>query len=101
MDPLFLSKLQAIRSEMGIPMRVTSGYRCPDHNDRVSSSGRDGPHTTGKAADIGCDGRDAYRLLAAALKYRMQGIGINQKGDGRFLHFDTLAAPHRPRVWSY
>lgn len=102
MSPTFMGKLQQVRTAYGKPMTVTSGYRCPDHNANVSSTGRDGPHTTGRAADIGVSHADAKRLLALGTIH-FTGIGVKQKGSGRFLHFDDLTAPSHPRpnVWSY
>ena len=103
MDPDFIGRLQDLRDVFNAPIRISSGFRCPDHNDRVSSTGRDGPHTTGKAADILVSGRDARDLVALADEFT--GIGISQKGDhaSRFIHLDTLTAPDAPRpwIWSY
>ena len=101
MDPLFVSKLQSIRTDTGLPMTITSGYRCPEHNQMVSSSGKDGPHTTGKAADISCRGETALAFLKAALEHRFQGIGVQQKGGGRFIHLDMVQRPYGRALWSY
>ncbi len=103
MNRRFIETLQAIRDEYGKPIIITSGYRCPDHNSRVSSTGKTGPHTTGKAVDIAVSGNDAHKLLAVAIFNGMSGIGVKQKGphDGRFLHLDTLTSGPRPWVWSY
>ena len=102
MDPAFMGKLQQVRTAIDMPMRITSGYRCPDHNDNVSSTGRTGPHTTGRACDIGVQGADAKKLLSH-LTIHFSGIGIKQKGSGRFIHVDDLAPPEfpRPNLWSY
>jgi len=102
MSAVFIGKLQQTRTGYGKPMPITSGYRCPDHNANVSSTGRDGPHTTGRAVDIAVSHADAKRLLSFGLIY-FSGIGVKQKGSGRFLHFDDLEAPAfpRPNVWSY
>lgn len=102
----FMDRLDALRGLYGRPLIVSSGYRCPDHNARVSSTGRTGPHTTGRAADLAVTHRDAYELLALALApgAGFTGVGINQKGTGRFIHLDDLpAAPGQPRptLWSY
>ena len=43
--------LQTARNELG-PLTITSAYRCPDHNSKVSSTGSSGPHTSGYAVDI-------------------------------------------------
>ena len=104
MDAGFLDKLQAIRTAYGKPMRINSGYRCPDYNDAVSGSGRDGPHTTGRAADIGLSGADAREIVGMAYRQGMTGIGVKQKGphNSRFIHLDDLDPPHpRPTIWSY
>ena len=54
MNATFLAQLDTLRSIYGKPLTVTSGYRCPSYNAKVSSTGMTGPHTTGKAADKGC-----------------------------------------------
>lgn len=97
----FMVKLVAMRREIGIPLIVTSAYRCKIHNDLVSSTGSSGPHTTGRAVDILIKGNEAHRLLECALRHGMTGIGINQKGALRFIHVDDLDGPLRPWVWSY
>ena len=95
-----IDKLDKLRSTLGFPLIITSGYRCPDHNDKVSSTGRTGPHTTGKAADLGVSRKQAYEVLKVALNMGFMGIGINQKGGGRFIHLDMISTG-RPTVWSY
>lgn len=103
MDPFFMDKLVGIRKEYNAPMIVSSGYRSPAYNAQVAATGESGPHTTGRAVDIIVDRGNAYRLLSIALMRGMTGIGINQKGEGRFIHFDDLDAPAypRPTIWSY
>lgn len=100
MNPGFIDKLDAIRKEVGFPLRVTSGYRCPLHNQKVSSTGPNGPHTTGRAVDLAVDRERALKLLAAALKGGFTGFGIQQKGSERFIHLDDLE-DGRPTIWSY
>lgn len=104
MMPTFIEKLDRLRSVCGFPLQVTSGYRCPVHNANVSSTGADGPHTTGRAADIAVERDRAFLLLCHATSLGFTGIGVLQKGKTRFIHLDDLpAAPGRPRptVWSY
>jgi uncharacterized protein YcbK (DUF882 family) len=104
MSPAFMDRLQRVRSVMGEALVVSSGYRCPEYNARISSTGRNGPHTLGKAADIAVQGDKAHRLLKHAMQHGFTGIGVQQKGDGRFLHLDTLGGEYngpRPWVWSY
>ena len=42
-------------------------------------------------------------LLRIALSYdEVQGVGINQKGKGRFIHLDSVIdGLPRPHLWSY
>ena|SRR5688572_33105266 len=103
-NPRFIDKLQALRDRVGFPLTVTSGYRCPEHNKAVSSTGTTGPHTTGRAVDLGVSRYQAYRVLEEAFKLGFTGIGVNQKGGSRFIHLDDLKEPDhapRPTVWSY
>lgn len=104
--PEFMDKLQALRTEYGKPMKITSAYRCSAHNNAVSSTGVHGPHTTGEAVDIACSGADAYKLVSLAIKHGFTGIGVAQKGphEKRFIHLDTLpnaVGQPRPTVWTY
>ena len=97
--------LQALRDAIGKPLKLTSAYRCPDHNSKVSSTGKTGPHTTGRAIDIKCSGKDAWELLSFAMirSKVWKGIGVSQRGkhESRFIHLDTIEAENRPWVWSY
>ena len=100
----FMQKLDRLRDLCDFPFIVTSGYRCPAYNDRIASTGLNGPHTTGRAADILINGERAHRLVML-IGYKMTGVGINQRGayEKRFIHLDDLSAPDhpRPRIWSY
>ena len=101
MDLAFVRKLDNLRDLYDAPLRISSGYRCPIHNQRVSSTGASGPHTTGLAVDIAIDRADAHKLLELACKMGFAGYGINQKGNaGRFLHLDDLTEG-RPTTWTY
>ncbi len=105
MDAGFLTKLEDLRTAFAKPMTVTSGYRCPAHNTKVSHTGANGPHTTGHAIDIKVCGADAYQLLLLAMQLGFSGLGISQRGsmESRFIHIDNLSYPNypRPRVWTY
>ena len=103
MAPDFLARLQLLRSAYGGPLVITSGYRHPTH-PREESKAYPGPHTTGRAADVRASGPLAYEILHLALAVGFTGIGIQQRGAGRFLHLDTIPRDQhhpRPYVWSY
>ena len=103
MDERFLERLEALRQAFGAPLRLSSAWRCPDYNERISATGRTGPHTTGHAVDVLISGKDAYRLIHLALSLGFTGIGISQHGphEKRFIHLDDLTDGPRPWVWSY
>jgi len=99
----FMKKIEALREELGFPFIVTSGYRCTKHPIEIEKY-TVGAHTTGRAIDVSVYGENAYKLLRGALKAGFTGIGVNQKGDSRFIHIDDIEeSPERPRpwVWSY
>lgn len=96
----FVDRLDKLRAAVGFPLRVTSGYRCPLYNSKVASTGPDGPHTTGRAADILVDRERALAVVREALKLGFTGFGIQQKGATRYVHLDDLEAG-RPTIWSY
>lgn len=100
-DPDFMDLLEAIRADYGKPMTITSGYRSPEYNAKVSHTGPQGPHTTGMAVDVAVSGKDAHRLLKTALAHGIMGVGVAQKGESRFLHLDMVETGTRPWVWSY
>lgn len=100
----FIDRLDELRERCGFPLIVTSGYRCPEHNQAVSTTGTNGPHTTGRATDFGISHERAVILMRHALNMGFTGLGVNQKGGGRFIHLDDLLPPRhapRPHIWSY
>lgn len=101
-DLEFVAKLQELRSKVGIPLKISSGYRCKNHPNEVNKK-IPGSHNEGLAADILCNGADAHKILSMALELKFSGIGVNMKGDwnSRFLHLDMSQKKTRPTIWSY
>ena len=103
MDSGFMDRLQALRTDYGKGMAISSGYRDKTHPIEARKS-EPGAHSTGHACDVTVLGGDALRLIGLALKYGFTGIGVKQSGNNRFIHLDDLQhEPNRPRpwVWSY
>lgn len=99
MQPVFMRKLQHLRSVYGKPMRIPSGFRDSSHPAERGKE-RPGEHTTGRAADVAVQGADALRLVQLAVNMGFSRIGVQQKGDGRFIHLgDSPEFP--PGIWSY
>lgn len=76
--------LETLRLEVGLPIHVTSGYRCKEHNEAVGGV-EDSQHVQGCAADIWVDGYTAYQLGAVC-----QGIfdGVGIYATDNFVHVD-------------
>jgi zinc D-Ala-D-Ala carboxypeptidase len=101
MQESFMKKMVEIRKEVNMPFMITSGYRCPSHNNQASSTGFRGPHTTGRALDIAVTGsRMRYLVMEAARRQGITRIGI---GKG-FIHLDDLTAEDgfdEKVIWPY
>ena len=105
LDGALVDALQRVRAICG-PLTVTSGYRSPRHSKEAAKGRSGGPHTLGKAADIRCAGTQAFEILHTALDEGFTGIGIDQRGEDRFLHLDVIThlddfPAVRPTIWSY
>lgn len=99
-DPIFLATLNSIREELGFPLPVTSGYRCSNHPIEVAKS-TPGAHAQGKAVDVAVSRAQAFSLIKVSLEHGITGLGVAQKGSGRFIHLDMASNITRPAIWSY
>ena len=101
MNNRFMSKLVSLRRIYDKPMIITSAYRSEEYNEKIKGS-KGSAHVKGQAVDISINRKEAFKLLKLALELGFTGIGVSQKGQGRFLHLDTLDDPSlRPTIWSY
>ena len=94
-----LDLLQTARNNIGA-ITITSAFRCNEHNDKVSSTGLSGPHTTSKAVDIHVSNSQHRKLLIDYFTNKVTGLGIAKT----FIHIDILTSdevPHRPNCWLY
>jgi len=97
MDMNFIHKLQHARDIAGIPFVITSGFRCPPHNEAVHGS-MDSSHMLGLAADIACDGdEDRYCILNALRKAAFSRIGMRKD----FIHVDDDTDKKMKVLWLY
>lgn len=78
MRPEFMELLQQIRTTMGKPMVITSGYRDPSHPVEAAKA-EAGEHSYGVAADIAGDRLFLLDLVIVAYGYGIRRIGINFK----------------------
>ena len=103
MDQNFMHMLDSIREHYGKPIIISSGYRCPAHPIEAKKA-KPGSHTTGKAADLAVSGGDAMQIMGLALLSDIRRVGVQQKGEGRFIHLDICDEEDgfpTPALWSY
>lgn len=102
MDQEFMTKLQALRTELQKPLTINSGYRDPSHPIEAKKK-NPGEHSEGKASDISAFGELAYQILTLAPKHGFTRIGIQQKGphNSRYIHLGTSKTRLNPTIWSY
>lgn len=93
-----MDRVQSLRDRVGIPFKVTSGYRDKSHPNEVHKTSG-GMHTKA-AIDIQVPVEYCHRVLRLAFELGFTGVGVNLAGDHkyRFIHLDLREAP---RVWSY
>lgn len=92
-DAQFLQSLEQLRELIGVPIHVTSGYRCPEHPETIKRP--NSYHVQGMAADIYAPDMDLLDLYFAAERignFRNGGIGLYtyhpQLGKPGFIHTD-------------
>lgn len=100
MNPDFVYKCDELRHRCGFPLKVNSGYRTPEYNNKVSYTGFNGAHTTGRAADFAIGNsfeRDIILKHAFILGFTGKGLYTN------FIHLDDLESLDRvrPVTWLY
>ncbi len=98
-----LDKFNALREAIGLPLKMSSGYRCEKYN---TLKGFTQTHATGQAGDLQVSHELAALVLTKWAEAGFTGIGVNQKGDvkDRFIHLDDLMEAEgrpRPHPWSY
>jgi zinc D-Ala-D-Ala carboxypeptidase len=83
-DPSSLDKLQALRTRIGRPFTIVSGYRSPQHNKAVGGAARS-KHMEGIAFDVHMGGINQEGFVQEARKLGFTGIGYYDT----FTHIDT------------
>lgn len=84
-DVKLIAKLECLRSAMGhIPIFITSGYRCQNHNTRVGGA-KNSYHMKGQASDIYIKGDMGELAKIADRIFKEGGVGIYKN----FIHLDT------------
>lgn len=109
---LAVSILEPVHELLGVPLQISSGYRCPKLNALVGSTAKHSAHLDGRAADfvpVGMDLREAFDAIRSA-----PGLPIDQViiECGEWIHIaipalgqiprrQALIASGRPGAWHY
>ena len=98
-DPTLVKVLQNVRDHFGVSVNVNCGYRCPEHNAKVSGASKNSKHMNGIAADIVVKGVHPVRVARYIETIpNFQGrIGCytwNDDGNG-FVHVDVRGTNSR------
>lgn len=94
-------KLQALRDLTSYPIVITSGFRCPGHQEDLRNQGSYetakgiSAHEMGLAVDIICGAYSGEQLAELAEKVGFPNIGVSK----RFVHLDIREGG--PRRWAY
>ena len=88
LDGRLITALEEFRSKVGIPIHVSSGFRCLTHNRRIGSADSS-QHPRGYAADIvripGISIEEMAKAAESIEAFRQGGIGRYRN----FLHLDV------------
>jgi len=88
--------LQQIRDLVNVPIKITSGYRCEAHNQRVGGASKS-KHKLGIAADLQPKGlstdelHDAIEDLVKSTRIPAGGLGLYNS----FVHYDIRSGKAR------
>lgn len=96
MNYQFVKQLDEAREISGVPFKINSGYRTPDHNAKVGGV-KNSAHTKGLAADIACSGETCDKIVKALIKVGFTRIGVASS----FIHVDMDTSKSQYAAWKY
>ena len=99
-DQQTLNFVQAIRDDLGEPMIITSGGRCPNHPNEVNKK-KKGDHQLCKTVDVACEDR----MTETKLKVLAGRHGATRVAGGAYCGFVHMAWTETDRkdvpTWGY
>ena len=93
----FLAKLDEARELAGVPFKINSAFRTPEHNTKIGGK-PNSSHLKGLAVDISVtNSRHRFIVLEALIKVGFNRIGIAKS----FIHVDDDKDKSNEVVWVY
>jgi uncharacterized protein YcbK (DUF882 family) len=94
---VLIDVLEDMRAYAGIPIQITSGYRCVKHNQEVGGK-PSSAHLLGEAADIWVSGDiDRFKLVEAAVMSMVKRFGVGKD----LIHVDISTTLPQDVCWMY
>ncbi len=85
-DTELIEVLQDVRDHFGLPVKITSGNRCPDYNKKVGGATHS-YHPRGRAADIQIKSIEPHKVYSYLVDKYPDKYGIGKYNS--FTHIDT------------
>ena len=101
-----MNRLELTRLELGVPLTITSAFRCSEHQEAIRNSGIStvaakvkSQHEEGNAVDIANPKDVSREVFLGVCRENFQTIGLSDS----FLHVDTrgLTSEGKRREWKY
>ena len=80
------------------PLRGTSGFRCEDYNQMVSTTGINGPHNQSRVAEILVSGEWGNVVIRKSLSDRFQRDRVKPKGCHTYTDSDQFSSYHKKLI---
>jgi uncharacterized protein YcbK (DUF882 family) len=93
----FVKKLDLLRTTLGFPLKINSGWRTPEHNIAIKGE-PNSAHLDGYAADISANSSNTrYLIVSYAIRMGFNRIGIGNT----FVHLDSHPTLPHEVIWLY
>ena len=96
MRELCANVLQPLRDEVGMPIVISSGYRCPRLNKSLGGSVHS-QHMEGRAADLVCFSMDTKKLFKRVLELKLPFDQLIYEGGRKSVWVHVSFDPERDR----
>lgn len=96
MDKGFMQMMDNAREIAGVPFKINSGYRTPEHNAAVGGVANSA-HLKGLAADIAANEQNRDIILKGLYQAGFRRFGI----ANTYIHVDSDTSKPAPAVWGY